>query len=471
MSLRARLGLALGAVLLALAVSGAAILQLVHASLNDGLDRQLKAATTLVAAPVSRPFPAGQAFDPPPSGSPNQAPRLSELFIGEYSSTGELTPFLEPDLGTSETPDVTVAVARRHAGTSGSTRPFNATTTDGTHGFRVVTVRAGSRLLLIALPADRVALTYGRVKIGMLGGAIALLSTLVIAGWWVERLGLRPIKDVTDAAAAIATGHLDHRVNSPSPRTEAGRLGQAFNVMVEQRQASEQRLRQFVADASHELRTPLSTIAGVLELHHTKSLRGAALDEGLGRANQEVKRMSGLVSDLLELADLDHGHQVDSVPVNLGQLVTDAAFDASMAYPDRRVLTFVGPQAVVAGDEARLRQVVANLLTNALTHADPDGAIRITVEGVGQSTLIEVADDGPGMSPEHAMHIFERFYRVDAGRSRTQGGSGLGLSIAKSIVEAHGGTITVSTAVHHGSSFRVLLPARREAHQAALRGS
>ena len=461
MSLRARLGLALAGVIVVLAISGAAILQLVHASLNDGVDRQLKAAITLVAdlndapGPPIDPTPAG----PQPASGSRGTPRLSELFIGQYTSTGTLTPFLTPDLGSPDTPQVSEAAARAHASKPTTPHPFDATTADGSHGFRVVTVNADGRLLLLAFPTDRVSRTYRRVQIGILVGGLALLSTLLVAGWWVERLGLRPIKAVTDAAAAIATGDLDHRVSSPSSRTEAGRLGEAFNVMVDQRQSSEQRLRQFVADASHELRTPLATIAGVLELHHSNALHGPALADGLDRAQQEASRMTGLVNDLLELVDLDRGRTLDAVCVDLGRLATDAAYDASMTYPHRNVLTNIDDNARVVGDEARLRQVVANLVDNALSHTDPTSDIRIRVRRDGSTCLLEVEDEGPGIDPAHSTHIFERFYRGDPGRARSRGGSGLGLSIVKSIVEAHHGSITLSTAVNRGSTFRIRLPA------------
>jgi two-component system OmpR family sensor kinase len=229
--------------------------------------------------------------------------------------------------------------------------------------------------------------------------------------------------------------------------------------MVVRRREDDERLRQFVADASHELRTPLTTVAGVLELHQRGSLHpGPDLDEALRRASQETARMSRLVEDLLALAHLDQGRPLEDQRVDLGTLVDDAALDAGLVGHGRTVTTSVGPGVEVPGDEHRLRQVVTNLVANALTHTSDDGRIELRVRGGPRECVLEVEDDGPGMAPETAARVFDRFFRGDNGRSRGQGGNGLGLSIVASIVAAHHGSVSVETAPGRGATFRVALP-------------
>jgi two-component system OmpR family sensor kinase len=300
--------------------------------------------------------------------------------------------------------------------------------------------------------------TYRRVRAGVIGVGVIVLTALALASWWVERLGLRPIRQVTDAATAVAGGDVDRRVEPQPRRTEAGRLADAFNVMVERRQEAEAQLRRFVADASHELRTPLATVAGVLELHQAGALpAGPELDDALRRASQETSRMSGLVQDLLLLAHLDEGRPLDLHRVDLCEIVADAAVDASFHQRDRTITTQLDDHAYVLGDEQRLRQVVTNLVDNALAHTPDDGTIELRVRAEGDICVLEVSDDGPGMTADAAAHVFDRFYRADMGRSRAAGGSGLGLSIVASIVSAHHGEVSVETAPEHGAVFRVVL--------------
>jgi two-component system OmpR family sensor kinase len=289
-----------------------------------------------------------------------------------------------------------------------------------------------------------------------------LLVALLVAGWWVVRLGIRPIKHVTDAAVAITDGDMERRVEPQPHGTEAGRLADAFNIMAERRAISEQQLRQFVADASHELRTPLTTITGVLTLYRSGVLEsGPVLDEALRRALQESERMTALVTDLLLLASLDQGAPLARDTVDLGEIVTDAAFDAAILDADRTIVTEIGADARVTGDEPRLRQVVANLVANAVAYTPAETSISLDVKADGEECVLLVRDDGPGMTAEQANRVFDRFYRTDTGRSRVRGGAGLGLSIVASIVNAHRGTVSVSTAPGRGTTFRVVLPRRR----------
>ncbi len=474
MTLRTRLALAVIVVVLALGVSGVAVLRLVRASLLDSVDRQLAQAAVIVAANQLRPREAGTP--PPPATGSNVAgpfpaegpsggssPQLTELFVGTLDARGMLTATITPDLASNVQPAIARASATNHASTATNPHPFNATSRDGAHHFRVIAVPQGTGgdFTVIALPTDRVESTYRQVQIGIAATGALVLLALLLVGWWVERLGLRPIREVTDAADAIAAGDLDRRVDAGSPHTEAGRLGEAFNTMIEERQRSEQELHRFVADASHELRTPLSTISGVLELHRQGALPdGPLLDDGLRRAHQEARRMAGLVEDLLELADLDGGIPLTCADVDVGQIVADAAFDASVTSPQRTIARSVSGPGVAWGDEARLRQVVANLVSNAVAYTPEDGHISLRVVSGPAECRLEVQDDGPGMTAEQARHVFDRFYRVDSGRSRNQGGAGLGLSIVNAIVTAHRGSISLRTAPGAGATFVVRLPVR-----------
>jgi two-component system OmpR family sensor kinase len=310
---------------------------------------------------------------------------------------------------------------------------------------------------------------------------LVVLVALGMTGYLLVRSSLRPLVEVEHTAAAIAAGDLSQRVPEGDERTEVGRLARALNGMLsriegafraqaaseEQARASEGRMRRFVADASHELRTPLTSIRGFAELYRKGVYRGddAETQRMMGRIEGEAARMGSLVEDLLQLARLDQARPVAALPVDLGELAGDAVHDARAVQPDRPVrleltesLTDV---PVVLGDEARLRQVFANLVANALTHT-PRGTpvtVRLSEDPADPDVVtVEVRDEGPGLAPEDAERVFERFYRTDSSRTRDAGGSGLGLSIVSSLVAAHGGTVRLTTAPGEGAAFAVRLP-------------
>ena len=293
-----------------------------------------------------------------------------------------------------------------------------------------------------------------------------VLGLLGVVTWWVIRLGVRPVKQMTATASAIAAGDLSHRVPTGHEGTEAGELGEALNTMLtrieeafDERSASEARLRQFIADASHELRTPVATIRGYAELYRRGGLdEREAMRQAMRRTEAETLRMGSLIDDLLLLARLDQGRPLDRAPVDLGVLAVDAAADARARAPERRVTASVSEGVVVNGDEHRLRQLVANLVSNALVHTPADAPIEARVRSDNGSAVLEVHDAGPGMSPDVAARAFERFYRADPSRSRHHGGSGLGLAIVRAIVDAHGGIVTLDTALGKGTTVRVQLP-------------
>jgi two-component system OmpR family sensor kinase len=225
-----------------------------------------------------------------------------------------------------------------------------------------------------------------------------------------------------------------------------------------QRAATEARLRRFVADASHELRTPLTSIRGYADLYRQGALRTRSeLDEAMRRVEQEAARMGGLVDDLLLLARLDQGRPLERSPVRLDELVDDAVRDARAVEPDRPITLSARP-VTVEGDEARLRQALGNLLANARVHTPPGTPVDVSVAAEDGWGLVQVADGGPGLAPEVAERVFERFYRADTARTRAGGGTGLGLAIVAGVVEAHGGTVRVESAPGEGARFSLRLP-------------
>ncbi|MGC4106219.1 MAG: HAMP domain-containing sensor histidine kinase [Thermomicrobiales bacterium] len=301
-----------------------------------------------------------------------------------------------------------------------------------------------------------------------------LVWTLLVAGgvlvvvlgamvFWVQRLGLRPIARVTAAAEAIAAGDRSYRLAGEDARTEAGKLSHAFNLMLDERDESDVRFRQFVADASHELRTPLTSVRGYLELYREGAFRSdGEMDDAVRRMSAETTRMYGLVEDLLVLASLDEGRPLRRDVVDLGQILRDAAEDAGAVQPARRIVLVapeVGP--VVVGDGSLLVQGVGILVANALAHTPESADVTLTAMEDGGQAFVTVADKGPGLDAESAQHIFDRFWRGTKARERSRGrggGAGLGLSIARSIVEAHGGTISVQSTPGVGTAFAISLP-------------
>jgi two-component system OmpR family sensor kinase len=323
--------------------------------------------------------------------------------------------------------------------------------------------------------ADTIAISLGSVDSTVqrldlvIGGVSALVLVLLAAlGTLAVRLGLRPLADVEHTAHRIAQGDLSQRVTGGRPGTEIGRLTESLNGMFSQieaaftaREAGEATLRRFVADASHELRTPLTTIRGYAELFR----QGAVADEAAqlqatSRIESEATRMGRLVNDLLLLAELDQPITSHAGPVgvaDLAALTTDAVADARAA-DTARSISYAGPPSgvFVPVDGDRLRQVLANLVTNAIVHTPSGTPVEVTLTTTPTTARLEVSDRGPGIAADDVARIFERFYRTD--RSRARGGSGLGLAIVHAVVAAAGGVVTCQSARGKGTTFVVELP-------------
>lgn len=402
---------------------------------------------------------------PPPDEGPNPARPPSNFYVRGVDTMGNLwmavndrdaEPALPEDNNVGPTP-VTIG------------------SLNGSHiQWRAVSVRGpNGELTTVAIDLSDVERTVRSLAWSQVAIGTAVLVVLGVVGYWVVHRSLRPLAEVEQTAAAIAAGELDRRVPQRDPRTEVGRLSVALNGMLAQIQQamassessaenarmSEERMRRFITDASHELRTPLTTIRGFAELYR----QGAARDVEMlmSRIESESRRMGLLVDDLLLLARLDAQRPLERRRVDLLALASDAVHDAQSIAPQRRITMEVvdGPGTPeVLGDEARLRQVLGNLMANAVQHTPDTSPITVRVGTAGDDAVLEVADQGPGMTPEDAQRVFERFYRTDSSRARASGGTGLGLSIVDSLVYAHGGRVTVTTAPGQGCCFRVSLP-------------
>jgi two-component system OmpR family sensor kinase len=313
-------------------------------------------------------------------------------------------------------------------------------------------------MLIVATSLHDVNSTLHRLFFVELLVTLAVLAALAILGLWIVRLGLRPLREIEATAAAITAGDLSRRVEHADPQTEVGRVGSALNTMLDRIEASDRRLRRFVADASHELRTPLAAVRAYAELFgRGAAARPADLERSMSGITREAERMSLLVDDLLLLARLDEGRPLERKPVDLAALVGEAVDAARVVEPDRPLELSAEP-ATVTGDEARLRQVVDNLLANARAHTAAGTPVSVELRRIDSRAELTVADHGPGLTEEQAARVFERFYRADSSRTRLSGGAGLGLSIVAAVTEAHGGTTEARPTPGGGATFVITLP-------------
>jgi two-component system, OmpR family, sensor kinase len=437
--------------------------------LGERLDQQLQ--STVSQASLS------QIFSDPYAYGPVQAP-TGVWAVGLQPVTGDVLKFrLSPSVDDMRlTQAQRIAIVRRHG-----SDPLTLVTTDGQQlrvMTRVVIAHTPTEgdvqaVVAVGLSTAEEKRTLGRlVTLELIIGGAAVLIALLATSLGV-RFSLRRLRQVTSTANEVAaelspTGAgLDRRLEVVDDDTEVGQLAESMNTLLSAvetqfaaRLESEARLRQFLADASHELRTPLTSIRGYAELARMQRAAGASADDNLARIESEGHRMSRLVDDLLMLARGDQGSGEPARElVDVGELIDDAASGTRAAFPDRRIDTQVVADLHVIGDRDQLLRAIRNLLTNAAVHTASDRPILVRCGLHGTSVLIQVLDGGPGLPPEEAAHVFERFWRADKARSRARGGSGLGLAIVASIVAAHGGNVRFDSTVEHGSTVSITLPA------------
>ena len=463
-SLRTRLvAAAVGLSAVALAVAGFTGVTLLRTYLMRQVDQQLRIGVG-----------AGQRFssDAPPPPRPASGQRFRELpnpllfaVLDMQGKTRQRAGGLPTARTTPDLRGLTLVAVRKRGG-----HPFTVRATDGSTEFRVRAepLANGTGSVAVALSLHSLDQTVGRLRTITLVSSGAVLAALIAVAVGAVRLGLRPLRAVERTAGRIAGGDLSHRVPPGPPGTEVGRLADAVNDMLTQIEASftaqarsEETLRQFVADASHELRTPLTTVRGYAELVRRGALPDApAQEHALRRIEAEATRMGRLVDDLLLLAYLDQQRPLNVTRTDLRPLADDAVADARARDPQRPIeLVADDRPAWVDGDGDRLRQVLGNVLGNALTHTPPGTPVRVVLERTPAAVRLTVSDAGPGLPPELAGRVFERFYRVDKGRSRASGGSGLGLAIVAAVVHASGGSVGCTSRPGAGVTITIDLPA------------
>ncbi|MBT1256635.1 HAMP domain-containing histidine kinase [Rhodococcus erythropolis] len=441
---------------LGLLASGVAVTSALENSLTQRTDKTLYEAVDGWAKPHTRDL------QPPSDVGPQTRPP-SPFFVRTVTADGKV--FTLNDKSTTTEPDLS------KDSTNG---PITVGSSDGSDvNWRVLTTVRENTTTTIGVRLTDIEQTVDDLVGLQLGIGLVVLLILGGGAYFVVRRSLRPLVEVEETAAAIAAGDLHRRVPERDDRTEVGRLSVALNGMLAQIQhafaateaseesarRSEEKMRRFVGDASHELRTPLTTIRGFAELYR----QGAMTDTEtlMNRIEGEASRMGLLVEDLLMLARLDEQRPLENKPVDLLAVAADSVQAARAIAPDRTVeLQMTGGPGLpeVQGDEARLRQVVANLVGNAIKHTPPDAQVTVRVGTTENSAVVEVSDTGQGLSDEDAARIFERFYRADTSRTRETGGAGLGLSIVSALVAAHDGTVSVETSLGQGTTFRVELP-------------
>lgn len=462
MALRTKLVLSFtGLLLLVIGTVGIVVSRSMETILVDQIDNTLVGFVN--RGPATPPAPDGPSPGVPPADIEDDAVRrdIAEVWIAPDGTVVAARPS-----GFADDPDPLPDVSDLSPGPG----PMTIPAVDGSLEYRAVAqeIRDGSTLVR-AYPLDGVAdATSALIRTLTIGGLIVLFIGAV-ATYWMVRRSMRPVDHMVDTAEAIAGGDLTQRVDELSPNTELGRLSTSINAMlvtieesVESEREGQERLRQFVGDASHELRTPITAISGYAQLHRQGGLTDPeAATKAWSRIESESSRMRSLTEDLLTLTRLGQSQPLNIERVDLVRVCHDAAADHRAIDPTRPV-SVEGPETLfIEVDRNRLHQVVSNLLANARVHTPPGTTIAIDAAIEGDRATFSVDDDGPGIPDDAREHVFDRFYRADASRSRKSGGSGLGLAIVQAIVTAHHGEVSAEESVSGGARLVVKIPLRQ----------
>jgi two-component system, OmpR family, sensor kinase len=452
-------GLLLGATLLVFCVA-------LYLGLQDALERDFDQTLRVRAAQVERELASN-------AGSDDDSELTSDEITQDDLEPVTLEDFAEPGVYVqvvSRSGDVLV--------TSGTFLPVSpalvAQAARGEPAFETLTLGGDRRVRTLYWPVHLRDRVIGVVLVAeslqtlletmidarnlMLSGSALLLAAALASGWFLTRRALTPVAAVTEAARHIAeTGRFDRRLTPSTPRDELSALAATFDLMIARVERIVLQQREFLADTSHELRNPLSVIRGNLDFVRRLTTDQSCL-ESLREAEMEATRMSRLVNDLLLLAQADAGEFLAPQPTRLDLLCQQVAEQATHLADGQQVQVDTPDEIWVNGDPDRLRQVLWNLLENALRHTPNGGQISLTVRQLEPDAVVEVADSGPGIPPGREALVFERFFRADPSRSRTTGGAGLGLAIVKHVVEAHGGRVSLVNTPGRGATFVVSLP-------------
>jgi len=462
MTLRLRLVLALtGLLAVGLALFGFATYSLYARSEYQRLDDQIAAAVPLVSRALEvggNPGgggPGGFGHTPqaslPPGGYYEKRDASGAVTSANYVIASDDRPKLPSELKAE----------------GGTNRFFTTGSVDDSAQWRVLVAPdpgGDGTSVVVALPLSGVTSSLNSLVVTEVLVSIVLLVVLSAGSWFILRRGLHPLEQMATTAGDITAGDLSQRVSPSGGPTEVGQLGLALNTMLDdierafhERDETERRLRQFLADASHELRTPITSIQGFAELFRVGADHAQVdLPTILRRIEEESARMRLLVEDLLLLARLDETREVEAEPVDLAVLAADACSDAVAADRDRSVTLDAPEPVVVRGDEAHLRQAIANLVSNALSHTPAGTPLEVSALRRPDGAEVRVRDHGPGLDPQAVEHVFDRFWQADSARAGS--GSGLGLSIVAGIASEHGGSAVAANAPGGGAEFTLHLP-------------
>jgi two-component system OmpR family sensor kinase len=465
MSLRVRLVLIVLVLTgVGLVVSGFATSSALRSYLLQRVDDRLNAVQPFALRRLTEPpVTTGPIFNEglPAGASVLPQGAAGDVLAARFDPSGHVVRMFVPPFANANGVLQSVPSSVLQPARQGQTKWSEATIHGGRYRVVAEPITSSSDVAVMLAPLGDIDATVQRLHWLELGVGISLLIAATGFGLWLVRLGLKPLSDMADTADAIAGGEVDRRIPVRGG-SEVEHLAHALNNAFDARQESEDKLRRFVTDASHELRTPLTSIRGYSELLR----RGALADPEQGaravaRIEDEAARMGVLVDDLLLLARLDQGRPLERAPVDLTVIATDAVSDARAIDPERPVVLHTNGRVIVDGDDARLRQVLANLLANTRDHTPATTPVEVAVSSSNGDAVIEVTDDGPGLADDEGGRVFDRFWRADTARGHrhgSAGGSGLGLAIVQAIVAAHGGRAVAGNAPGHGARFAIHLP-------------
>lgn len=460
MALRARLTVWYGTALALILIVFATVLYAVLArGLKDQVDQSLQQAALAAVHALENRFGPFLPFEDFSAQFPELA--VVDKFFQIFSPTGNIT----IESANIKTREIPLSPTALEAAFQGKTT-YESARFPGEPPLRLVSVpiiyngtlvnivRVGTSLQPVEETLQRLLLVLAVTL------PIALLAALA-GGWFLAGRALRPVEDITQAAQRISGGDLTQRLHVSPSSDEIGRLAATFNEMIARLETSFRQVRQFSTDASHELRTPLTVMKGETELALRRPRSAEDYRLVLESNLEEIDRMTRIVDELLFLSRADLGEvKMESLPIRLDVLVEDIQRQAALLGQDQGIQVTLGPvePATIRGDELRIRELLLNLVANAVKYSRPGGKVPISLVSEGNSARLRVTDDGIGIAPEEQPHIFDRFFRTPAARAHAKEGTGLGLSICKWIVDAHHGRIEVQSAAGVGSQFTVILP-------------
>ncbi|UCC60488.1 MAG: HAMP domain-containing protein [Dehalococcoidia bacterium] len=361
------------------------------------------------------------------------------------------------NLGDLELPVEESLIERGLAGEAGTA---TLTASDGTK-IRVMTDQIQGQheplILEVGQSLRHIDAAMNQVRWALIGSLLAALAFAIVSGGILVRRALAPVVDIARTAQNIEeSSDLSKRVGYDGPKDEIGQLATTFDHMIEHLEKAFESQRLFIADASHDLRSPLTVLQGNLDLLK-RDLGEEERRESLRAIEAETHRMSRIVDDLLLLAEVESGQIEWRGRVSLREVLLESAERGQQLAGDRKVVVGRQEDIFIRGDAHRLKRLLGNLVDNAIRYTPEGGTITLSLFRNEDWACINVVDEGMGIAPEHLPHVFERFYMVDRARSRSHGGSGLGLTIVKAIAEQHGGKVTVTSELGKGSTFTVWL--------------